>query len=97
VFKSITKKIKTISKSGLSAVEQGKYALENPTLHTENVAKKRLETCKKCEYFELEPIAFLRIKDKNIPELSQKYCRSCGCSLPYKTRQNIETCPKWNY
>jgi len=31
-----------------------------------------------------------------IPELSHKYCKNCGCSLPYKTRQNLQTCPNGN-
>jgi len=74
----------------------GKFALENPTTQTENLAKKRLEICKNCPDFQIEPIPFLRIKDENIPELSEKYCKKCGCALPYKTRQNLQTCPKWN-
>jgi len=96
MFHSITKKIQTISKNGISAIEIGKFALENPTKQTEELARKRLETCKKCTDFQTEPIPFLRIKDVNIPDFSQKYCKKCGCALPYKVRQNIETCPKWN-
>jgi len=84
-----------LPKTDFSTIQIGKNNLENPTIQTKNLAKKRLEICKNCPDFQTEPIPFLRITDEKIPELSEKYCKNCGCALPYKTRQNLQTCPKW--
>lgn len=94
-MKSIIKKGKTILKTGLKPYEVGKHNFENPILCVEVKAKQRAEICKECVHFVDEPIDFLRIKDERIPELSEKMCNDCGCSLPYKVRQNIKLCEKW--
>lgn len=94
-MKSFFKKGKTILKSGLKPYEVGKHNFENPLLCIEQKAIERLEICKKCDNFVDEPIDFLRVKDERIPELSEKMCNDCGCTLPYKIRQSIKTCEKW--
>jgi hypothetical protein len=92
---SIVKKGKTILEKGISPIKEGKKNFGNPLFHIEQLAKERMNICKSCEYFQKEPIDFLRIKDERIPELDSMYCEDCGCELPYKLRQNIEKCKKW--
>jgi len=84
---------KTIAKNGFSAVQMGKFALENPTIQTENVAQKRLEICKNCPDFQTEPIPFLRIKDEKIPELSEKYCKNVAVPCPIKPVRTYKLAP----
>lgn len=94
-FKSIIKKVKTTIGVGLEPFEQGKNNFEFPTPCIEKKAIERLAICKDCEFFQDEPIKEFRVTDKNIPEFSGKYCDDCGCTLSYKSRQNIEICEKW--
>lgn len=61
----------------------------------EELAKKRADKAKNCENFKDEPIDFLKVKDKRIPELSGKYCVNCGCVASFKFRQNISKCECW--
>lgn len=94
-FKSIIKKAGSVIKSGLEPYELGKQNFEDPILCVEEKAKKRLEVCMSCNFFVDEPIEFLRVKDSNIPELSNKMCNDCGCVLSYKIRQDLKKCKKW--
>lgn len=94
-IKSITTKGKTLAKDGIDPFLEGKKNYENYLLCIETLAKERVEICKKCTSFKKEPVIKLRVKDTRIPDLSEMYCESCGCELPYKTRQNIKTCEKW--
>lgn len=92
-MRSITRKISTLLKDGLDPFEQGKHNFENGLMNAE--ALERLSTCMDCEHFVKEPISFLRVKDEVIPQLSEMMCNDCGCELPYKTRQNVKLCSKW--
>ncbi|TWP29358.1 hypothetical protein ETU08_07610 [Apibacter muscae] len=93
---SIIKKVKTISKNGIEPVQQGINNFNIPDETIEELAKKRAEICAGCEFMKMEPISFLRVKDTRIPLISEQYCVKCGCELPYKLRQSIEKCEKWN-
>lgn len=101
---SIIKKGVTIIGDGMEPYDVGKYNFENPIFCAEIKAEKRAEICSGCRYFKEEPIEYLvidgekiyfRIEDKNIPLLSHKSCGKCGCVLPYKTRQSIKECKRW--
>lgn len=94
-MKSLIKKAKTILDVGLEPFEVGKSNFEHPILCVEKKAKDRLEICKKCVNFVEEPIEFFRVKDNNMPELSNKMCSDCGCTLSYKLRQDLKKCIKW--
>lgn len=94
-FKSIIKKGATISKNGIDPFIEGKFNFDNPSLEFENLAKKRTFVCVSCPMFINEPIDFLQVEDKRIPEISKKMCNDCGCTLSYKLRQNIQKCIKW--
>ena len=93
-------KLKTIlnnPKQTAAAFREGVKNFNNPTPEIEALAKKRLDECKGCEFFVKEPISFLRVEDKRLPEASGMMCGECGCSLPYKLRQSISKCSKWEY
>ena len=87
--KRFIKGIKSVNK-----VMEGRYYLENPDNEVEAIARDRAEVCFGCENFKDEPIEWLKIKDKNIPKLSGKYCGECLCVLSYKTRTK-EKCDRW--
>ncbi len=91
-LKSIAKKVQSLSKSGLEPYEIGKHNFENPSEEIEELAKERLEYC---NCLINEPIDFLRVEDKRIPELSNKVCKECFCTAAYKFRQSKSPCPKW--
>lgn len=92
---SLLSKVKTISHVGLKPYEVGKHNFYYTDDEVESLAKERLKTCSGCPFFVDEPIDFLRVKDEKIPELSNKICSGCGCTLPYKIRQSIQPCDKW--
>lgn len=94
-FKSILKKGVSIIDNGIEPYEAGKYNFENPSLHFEQLAKKRTFVCISCPMFIDEPVDFLQVEDKRIPELSKKMCNDCGCTLSYKLRQDLKKCIKW--
>lgn len=94
-MQSFKKKIKSIVKNGLEPLQDGIYNFNNTDLNIESLAKERLKECKDCHLFEDEPIDFLRVIDKKIPELSNKMCDECGCTLSYKLRQSKIKCKKW--
>ncbi|HET8838042.1 MAG TPA: hypothetical protein VFM82_03520 [Flavobacteriaceae bacterium] len=89
------KKVKTLLKDGIEPFKEGKKNFDNPIAEIEQLAKERLEICKGCEFFKKEPISFLSIKDERIKEFSEMVCGDCGCELPYKSRQTISICKKW--
>lgn len=88
----IGKKIKSVAKHGIDPIKIGKRNFENPTEEVEQLARDRV---KYCECLEDEPISFLRVEDKRIPELSNKMCGRCGCTAPYLFRQSVKMCKGW--
>ena len=91
-MQSFKKKIVSLVNSGLDPVIEGKHNYDNFNIEVEKLAIERL---KDCDCLVDEPISFLRIEDKRIPELSNKMCDICGCTAAYKFRHSIEKCKKW--
>lgn len=91
-MQSFSKKIVSLVKSGVDPFFEGKHNFENENDEVEKLAKERL---KDCDCLVEEPIDFLRVEDRRIPELSNKMCDICGCTASYKFRQSIEKCSKW--
>ena len=91
---SISKKIRSLVSDGLKPLEAGvaNYLLNDPIIEAK--ARKRYELSKHCII--KEPIDFLRIKDKRIPELSGMMVSDCGCAAPYFYRQDIEKLKEWH-
>ena len=91
---SISKKIKSLASNGLKPLEEGmrNYLLNNPII--EDKARKRYELSKNC--IVKEPVDFLRIKDKRIPELSEMMAEDCGCAAPFFYRQDIYKLKEWD-
>lgn len=94
-MQSFKKKIVSLVTNGIEPIEVGIANFKHINLDIELLAIERLKTCSGCEFFIEEPISFLRVEDKNIPELSNMMCDECGCTLSYKTRQSITKCAKW--
>ena len=94
-MQSFKKKITTLLKNGIDPVIEGIYNFNNSDMDIELLTFDRLQVCLDCEMFVDEPIDFLKVTDKNIPELSNKICDECGCTLSYKLRQSISKCEKW--
>lgn len=95
-MRSFKKKIETIIENGVDPIKEGIANFNNPKPEIEKLAKDRAATCAGCPLIEIEPISFLKVKDKVLIEISEKMCGECGCTLPYKVRQNQTICPKWN-
>ena len=95
-LKSIKGKLKTLSKTKGDGVVEGLKNYVTVNLEVEKTANKRALICKGCEFFEIEPIETLRMKDKRIPVFNNMFCSDCFCSLPIKSRQNITICKNWN-
>ena len=91
-MKSIITKIKNFD---LEAYKIGKENYDNPKKEVEDLAKQRIEKMKLCPSFKPEPIGMFKIKDERIPEADGMYCENCGCSAPYKIRQNLSVCKCW--
>jgi hypothetical protein len=94
-MQSFKKKIVSLVSNGIEPLEEGMRNFKHNILDVELLAFDRAKECTMCEFYVDEPISFLKVKDKNIPELSEKMCDICGCTLSYKTRQSIEKCSKW--
>ena len=94
-MQSFKKKVLSLIENGIEPLEEGFSNFRNPVLEIERLAINRMDTCVGCEFFKEEPISFLRVEDKSIPELSKMYCDDCGCTLSYKLRQSISKCNKW--
>jgi len=94
-MQSFKKKIVSLVNIGIDPIFEGINNLNHPNIDVEILAKERMKTCIGCPMYVDEPISFLKVIDKSIPELSNKMCDSCGCTLSYKLRQSIETCDKW--
>ena len=88
-------KLKTLLKDGLKPYNQGKKNYLTPIQEVEDLARERLKACLQCEHFKPEPIDFLKVEDQRITEFSEMMCGDCGCELPYKSRQSISICKKW--
>ena len=88
-------KLQTILKDGLEPFKEGKRNYELNIPEIEDLARERLNTCLGCKFYHKEPVIIFRIKDDRIPELSEMMCGDCGCELPFKTRQNLSICKKW--
>lgn len=88
-------KAETLLEVGIEPFLIGKYNFENPNEEIEKLAKERKDICVNCPMFEDEVISECMINDERIPELSNKMCGDCFCISPYKLRQSIKTCNKW--
>ena len=94
-MQSFKKKALSLVSNGIEPLEVGIRNFKHPDLDVELLANERAKTCVGCEMFVKEPIEFLRVEDKVIPEISNKMCDECGCTLSYKLRQSITKCDKW--
>lgn len=93
------KKLTSIAKKAinlnLKAYNEGKRNFKAGLLQKE--AEERAKICLGCFNCEEEPIEELRVQDFSIPDISNKMCERCGCSIALKIRQNLQGCPlkKW--
>ena len=94
-YQSVKGKASTIIEDGIEPFFEGKFNFENENLDIELLASERKEICLTCNDYEDEPIESCRVTDKNIPELTNKMCGECFCTLSYKLRQSITKCDKW--
>lgn len=94
-LKSIVKKAGSIIENGIEPVEEGVHNFNNPNPDAEKLAQERAVVCSGCPENIEEPVDFLKVEDERIPELSNKMCNACGCTLAYKLRQSNTVCEKW--
>lgn len=95
-MRSFKKKIVSLVTNGFEPLEVGMHNFRNPVLEIERLAENRMNECSTCDFFQPEPISFLRFEDKRITELSNMYCEECGCTSSYKLRQSITKCKNWS-
>lgn len=64
---------------------------------SKDLAQYRFENfCLNCEYNVEDPVEEMQVNDSEIPAMTNRMCGHCGgCTLSYKTRQNIKPCFKW--
>lgn len=94
-MQSFKKKIVSLIEHGTDGLEAGMRNFKHYDKEVEQLAELRKNECLGCPFFINEPISFLRVVDKRIPELSNNMCDECGCTLSYKLRQSINKCSKW--
>lgn len=94
-MQSFKKKIVSLIEHGTDGLGEGMRNFKQPIAEIEAMAESRKNECIGCEFYTEEPIHFLRVEDKRIPELSNAMCGECGCTLSYKLRQSIDKCDKW--
>lgn len=94
-MQSFKKKVVSLLQNGIEPLEIGVYNFKHFDIDIEFLAIDRSKECVGCEMFVDEPIDFLKVMDKNIPELSNKMCNECACTLSYKLRQSKTKCIKW--
>lgn len=92
---SLVGKVRTIKQDGMEPMLQGLKNFQEPTPEIEALAKQRAAVCAGCDFRDDEPIETLQVTDKANPQLSDKMCGDCFCTLPYLVRQNIKPCHKW--
>lgn len=97
IFKKTESYLGKLKHLDLKAKKESENNIKNPNKETELLALERFNVCKKCTHNELEPIENERVKDKFIPELSDRMCGVCFCPLPKLLRQNKKKCElkKW--
>ncbi len=95
-MQSFKKKIVSLVANGIEPLEVGMHNFRNPVLEIERLAENRMNECSICDFFQPEPISFLRVLDTRIVELSNMYCEECGCTSSYKLRQSITKCKNWS-
>lgn len=95
-LESLKGKAATIKEQGAGPLVEGlkNYRLNDPDIEAR--AARRAETCTGCKHLVDEPIKSLRVNDPRLPALSGKMCGLCFCIAPYKVRQNLSPCEKWN-
>lgn len=91
----VKKIVESVKKSGIDPFKEGRKNFLRPKQEIEKLAKQRIEICKACDDFEDETVDLFKVKDKRIPEATEKYCGDCGCIISYKIRQSVEPCKKW--
>lgn len=91
-IKSAAKKIVNLD---LLAYKEGKSNFKKGL--KQDHAEARAKICVECNSLEDEPIEELQFADSSIPQISNKMCSECGCSIALKIRQDISKCPlkKW--
>lgn len=94
-MQSFKKKIVSLLEHGTDPLIEGMHNFKHPNIDIELLAKERSDECIKCKLNVLEPIDFLRVNDTRIPELTNRMCDECGCTLSYKLRQSQTKCTKW--
>lgn len=97
-IKSIIKKSKTIIENGSLGIEAIREGVNNYNTYSqdiEDIAQLRINNCVNCEHYKEEPNFLLKIEDTSIIEADDMMCNDCGCALPYKIRQNVIKCDKW--
>lgn len=94
-MRSFKKKIQAVVKNGIDPVLEGISNFNNENESVELLARERSKECSKCKYFVDEPIEFMRVTDNRIPELTNKMCGECFCTLSYKIRQSSIKCKRW--
>lgn len=94
-MQSFKKKIVSLVSNGIEPLDVGMNNFKHLNIDVELLAKERTDECMQCDMNVEEPIYFLRVQDSNIPELSNRMCDDCGCTLSYKLRQSITKCKKW--
>lgn len=82
--------IKDIMK-GFKAIDKGIKNFKKPIDEVEQLAKERIAFCD-CL---VDAPKLLKVTDERIPELSGKICKYCKCIAPYKFRQSIVKCKRW--
>lgn len=94
-MQSFKKKIVSLIDNGVEPLQEGINNFKYPDMDIELLAEERKNVCVGCEFYEREPIDFLRVEENRIPELSEMMCGECGCTLSYKLRQSKSKCNKW--
>jgi len=80
-FPSLPEQGKNLAKFTFEVVKDVIITPDTPVLLSEEEQQKRLDICKKCEYYSPR----------------QQRCKQCGCYMKHKVRFSASTCPiqKW--
>ena len=96
-MQSFKKKIVSLVNNGIEPLDVGMHNFRNPVLEIERLAENRMNECSGCEFFQTEPISFLRVEDKRIDiffyhrngcRQSEKFCQSLYNTINHKYKKN---------